>query len=97
MSSCNFKYLIVVCLAFACVPVIACANIPLPMVLGFFIPLWLSLLSFGLLFLAVVFVESLIVRVMTRLPLWKALKAVFVVNLVSTIVGGGITLAYIYP
>jgi hypothetical protein len=69
----------------------ASANVALPSTLAFRLPLWMSVLTFGLLFVAISLIEALFLRWLVRLDWRKALLLSFAANAVSTLIGGLMT------
>lgn len=70
------------------VPRLASANIPLPATFAFHMPLWMSSLTFGLLFLAVGIIEMLLLRSLLKVGWQEAFALSFGANAVSTLAGG---------
>jgi hypothetical protein len=65
----------------------ASANIPLPTIMAFSIPFWISLLAFVISFIAVVGVETLVLAWGFRQSKWVAFKLALEVNIITTLIG----------
>ncbi len=74
------------------------ADIPLPSAFGFVAPLWMAVLTFGLLLVGVIIIEAVILMLLLGIDVKKAFVVVGVANLVSTLVGalwGNVLLVFV--